>query len=424
LLWYERRSKRLLWVGEEATVREMAVSSAAWNALLAVGLWDRKKGCLMRGCIRFGKASSAAALFGCSCLTLCAATVASTPWGQADGVPVALYTITSGKAAVQVTSYGARIVSIRVPNRSGVVGNVIVGRDSLEGYMSPMAAFMGATVGRYANRLAKGQFVLDGKTYQVPVGRDGNSLHGGPMGFYHKVWIGQEVKDGVEMTLVSPDGEMGFPGTMTVHVRFTLTMKDKQPALTILYTANSDKPTVVNLTNHAYFNLADDAKTSVMDDFARIDADSFTPGDAGNIPSGVIAPVAGTPLDFRTKRTIGEKAPERGYDNSFVLRAPSLDHSVAEVDDPVSGRTIKVFTTQPGLQVFVPRYPAPAAGAPPSKRPPPVQAFCLETQHFPDSPNHASFPSTVLRPGETFKSTTVYVFGVEGADGHSAQAGR
>jgi aldose 1-epimerase len=369
----------------------------------------------MRVRIRFGWVILAAALFACPCLMVNAATVTMAPWGQADGVPVALYTITSGKAEVQVTSYGARIVSIRVPNRSGVLGNVIVGRDTLQDYLSPMAAFMGATVGRYANRLAKGQFVLDGKTYQVPVGRDGNSLHGGPMGFYHKVWTGQEVKDGVEMTLISPDGEMGFPGTMTVHVRFTLTMKQKQPALTILYTAKSDKPTVVNLTNHAYFNLGDDAKTSVMDDFATIQADSFTPGDAGNIPSGVIAPVAGTPLDFRTKRTIGEKAPERGYDNSFVLRSHSLDHAVAEVDDPASGRTIKVFTTQPGLQVFVPRYPAPVAGAPPSRRPPPVQAFCLETQHFPDSPNHANFPSTVLRPGQTFKSTTIYEFGVEAA---------
>jgi aldose 1-epimerase len=354
----------------------------------------------------------------CSPLAAPAATVTHAPWGQdAAGTPVDLFTITSGNAEVKVTTYGARIVSVRVPNRNGKLGNVVLGRDSLQDYTG-FGSMMGATMGRYANRIAKGTFTLDGKTYKIPTGRDGNALHGGTVGFSQKVWKAREIRDGVEMTLVSPDGDMGFPGTLSVHVRFTLTMRHGNPALSLIYTADTDKATVINFTNHAFFNLGDDATTPVMDDLAIIEADSYTPADAQGIPSGAIDPVAGTPFDFRTRHAIGDRIPERGYDNNLVLRSPGLDHPVAEVDDPKSGRTIQVFITEPGMQFFVPRFTPLAAGALNAPRGPSMAAFCLETQHFPDSPNHSGFPSTVLRPGKPYRSTTVYVFGAEGAPRH------
>jgi aldose 1-epimerase len=305
---------------------------------------------------------------------------------------------------------------------------------------------MGATIGRYANRIDKSQFTLDGKTYQIPSGMGGIALHGGTSGFHTKTWNAKEIPDGVEMSLLSPDGDMGFPGTLNLSVRFTLTLVHGDPALKIEYAATTDKPTVVNFTNHAYFNLGDDPNTPVLTDVARIDADSYTPFDNRQIPTGAIEPVAGTPFDFRTAHPIGDKIPQRGYDHSFVLRAPSLKSPVVEVDDPSNGRTIQVYTTEPGIQFYVPYSApppgapaqaaapagappagAPAAGAPPAGGPPAggpagaprfprraaQAAFCLETQHYPDSPNHPNFPSTELRPGKPFQSTTIYVFGVK-----------
>jgi len=369
-------------------------------------------------------------IFVAACLCLLpgigATTVTHAPWGQdAAGTPVDIYTITSAKAEVKITTYGAHILSVSVPNRKGVLGNVVLKRDSLQEYEGGMGAFMGATIGRYANRIDHGQFTLDGKTYTIPTGMGGVALHGGTAGFHTKTWKAKEIPDGVEMSLVSPDGDMGFPGTLTLAVRYTLTQVHGNPALTLQYTATTDKLTVANFTNHAYFNLADDPNTPVLGDVARIDADSYTPFDERQIPTGVIAPVAGTPFDFRTAHPIGDKIPQRGYDHSFVLRAPGLKSPVAEVDDPASGRTIQVFTTEPGLQFYVPYFaPPPAAatpaaapvtapaGAPRFPRRPSLYAFCLETQHFPDSPNHPSFPTTELLPGHQFHSTTMYVFGV------------
>jgi aldose 1-epimerase len=350
----------------------------------------------------------------CLPLTMRAATVTHASWGQdTAGTPVDLYTITAGKVEVKVTNYGARIVSVRVPNRSGKLGNVIVGRDTVQDYGSPFTSLMGATIGRYANRIAKGQFSLDGNTYHIPTSRGGHALHGGTIGFNNKVWAARDVKEGVEMTLVSPDGDMGFPGTLTLHVTFTLVMRQGNPALSIVYAAESDKATVVNFTNHAFFNLADDVTTPVMEDLAVIHADSYTAVDDGGIPTGAIDPVAGTPLDFRAKHAIGEHIPEHGYDHNFVLRSPGLDHLAAEVEDLKSGRFIQVFTTEPGVQFFVPRMPPPVPNVQNGNKPRPLAAFCLETQHFPDAPNHLQFPSTVLRPGKPFRSTTIYVFGVK-----------
>lgn len=344
-----------------------------------------------------------------------APTVTRAPWGKdASGTPVELFTITSTNIEVKLATYGARIVSIRVPDRAGHMSNIIVGPDNLAGYLENRSSVMGATIGRYANRIARGKFSLNGITYQVPINNNGNALHGGTIGFDRKVWDARIISDGVEMTLVSPDGDMGFPGTLTVHVSFTVTERHADPALRIAYSAETDKPTVLNLTNHAYFNLSGDPATSVFGNAAFINADRYTPADQSLIPTGALDPVERTPYDFRVMHAIGDKTPERGYDNNFVLRSNSMDDLAAQVDDPSTGRTVQVFTTEPGLQLFVPRFPplAPSADAP---RRPSVSTFCLETQHFPDSPNHPAFPSTELLPAKPFHSTTIYVFGTNTA---------
>jgi aldose 1-epimerase len=333
-------------------------------------------------------------------------------WGKdASGTPVELFTITSTNIEVKLATYGARMVCIRVPDRSGHMSNIIVGPDNLAGFLENRSSVMGATIGRYANRIAAGKFTLNGTTYQIPVNNNGNALHGGTIGFDRKVWDAKIIPDGVEMTLVSPDGDMGFPGTLTVHVSFTVTERQGHPALCIRYSADTDKLTVLNLTNHAFFNLANDPATSVFGDTALINADKYTPVDQSLIPTGVLDPVQGTPYDFRTTHVIADKAPERGYDNNFILRSNSLDDLAAQVYDPSTGRTVQVFTTEPGLQFFVPRFPPPPPGTAAPRRLS-LSAFCLETQHFPDSPNHPAFPSTVILPGKPFQSTTIYVFAV------------
>jgi aldose 1-epimerase len=289
--------------------------------------------------------------------------------------------------------------------------SVIVGPDSLPGFLENRSSVMGATIGRYANRIAGGEFTLNGTKYTIPKNNGGNALHGGTIGFDRKVWDAKIIRNGVEMSLVSPDGDMGFPGSLTVHVTFALSERHGNPALVLSYFAETDKPTVLNLTNHAFFNLSDDLATSVMGDAALINADKYTPVNQASIPTGAMEAVQGTPYDFRVLHPIGDNAPERGYDNNFVLRSTSIDDLAAEVDDPASSRTLQVFTTEPGLQFFVPRFPAPPPG-PDGARRVPIAAFCLETQHFPDSPNQPAFPSTVNLPGKPFQSTTVYVFGV------------
>lgn len=355
----------------------------------------------------------------CAPMLTTAATVTETDWGKDQaGNPVALYTLSSPKAEVKISTYGARIVSIRVPNREGKIGNVVLGFDTVDGYFSGRSSAMGATIGRYANRIAGGEFTLDGTAYHIPKNNGNNALHGGTVGFDKKVWRGEKVRDGVEMTFTSPDGDMGFPGNLVVHVTFALVTRKGNPALSIQYSATTDKATVLNLTNHAYFNLADDPATPVLSDTARIAADSYTPVKDG-IPTGEILPVADTPYDFRTAHPIADRVPQRGYDNNFVFNAHKSSEPAAEVADPKSGRFVQVFTDQVGMQLYVPLFPAPppsASGAPASTngtpRPAPLAAFCLETQHFPDSPNQPKFPSTVLRPGKRFSSNTVYVFGV------------
>ena len=339
-----------------------------------------------------------------------AATVTAEPWGKdPSGTAVDLYTLKDKDIEVQLTTYGARIVSIRVPDRSGQMSNVVLGYPTLDGYFGMRIPFVGATIGRFANRIAGGEFPLNGKTYEVPKNNAGNTLHGGTVGFDRKVWLAKPTADGVTMTLVSPDGDMGFPGTLTVSVSFKLTRQSSAPALSIEYSAKTDQPTVINLTNHTYFNLAADPATPVFDDIARIDADKYTPVDPKGIPTGTIDPVEGTEFDFRTAHAIAKSIPDRGYDQNFVLRDHKASQAVAEVSDPVSGRKVEVYTDQPGLQFYVPKFPAP----PPSANTPVrrgTAAFCLETQHFPNSPNQPAFPTTTLMPDKTFHSTTTYVF--------------
>ena len=340
-------------------------------------------------------------------------------WGHtAEGVAVPIYTLTSGQIEVRVTAYGAHLVSVRTPDRTGKMADIVLGYDSLQGYLNDRKTYDGAVVGRYGNRIALGKFTLDGKTYQIPVNNGANALHGGPKGFDEYVWQAQEVPDGVEFTHVSPDGDMGFPGTLTAKVKYTL----KGSTLRIDYSATTDKATVLNLTNHAYYNLHGDDKGNILDQRIEIDADRYTPVDAGLIPPGEPAPVAGTPMDFRKPEAIGARIDADneqlklagGYDHNWVLNGKiGTLHLAAVVTDPVSGRKLTVETTEPGVQfysgnfldgTYTGRY-----GVKYEKH----SGFCLETQHFPDSPNHPDFPSTVLQPGETMHSTTTITFGAE-----------
>ena len=339
-------------------------------------------------------------------------------WGHtADGVAVPIYTLSSGQVEVRVTAYGAHLVSVKAPDRAGKMADVVLGFDTLEGYTKSTGSYLGAVVGRYGNRIAKGQFTLDGKTYQIPVNNGPNSLHGGTKGFDKYVWESKEVPDGVEFTHVSPDGDMGYPGKLTATVKYTL----KGNTLRIDYSATTDKDTVVNLTNHAYFNLHGDDKGNNLDLLVELNADKYTPVDATLIPTGELAPVAGTPMDFRKPEAIGARINDDnaqlkiagGYDFNWVLNGkPGTLRLAAIVTDPESGRKLTVETTEPGVQFYSGNFlngkEVGRHGIAYEKH----AGFCLETQHFPDSPNHANFPSTELKPGETMHSTTTFTFGV------------
>jgi aldose 1-epimerase len=339
-----------------------------------------------------------------------------------DGTPVRLFTLTNASGAeVRAISYGAILVSIKVPDRAGRLGDVAIGHDTLDGYLT-RSRFFGALVGRYGNRIGGGQFTLDGRTYTLAKNNGPNHLHGGTKGFDKVVWQGSINKDSrgpsVTFTRTSADGEEGYPGTLVARVTYTLSATNE---VILDYHATTDKPTVVNLTNHSYFNLAGEGSGDILAHRVTIAADSYTPVDSGQIPTGEIASVAGTPFDFRQETPIGARIDAdheqlrigTGYDHNFVLRkkAAGLSHAVRVVD-PSSGRTMDVSTTEPGVQFYTGNrldgsYNG-KGGHAYGKR----SAFCLETQHFPDSPNKPNFPSTVVRPGQEYRSTTVYAFGV------------
>jgi len=331
-----------------------------------------------------------------------------------EGTAVDLYSLADGKVEVGIITYGGIIVSLRTPDRNGKVDDVVLGCDSVEKYVAQTAHF-GGIVGRYANRIAHGTFQLDGHTFSIPKNDGDNSLHGGVRGFDKVVWEAKKIQDGVELTHVSKDGDQGFPGTLNTTVRYTLSGN----ALRIEYSATTDKDTVLNLTNHSYFNLAGQGKGDVLGHVLKINASRMTPVDANLIPTGALTSVEGTPFDFRTPHAIGERIDAddaqlrlgRGYDHNFVLDHPSGQLAeAAEVYEPTTGRILQVLTTEPGLQLYTGNFLDGSitgkAGRVYNRR----FGFCLETQHFPDSPNHAGFPSTTLKPGQVFHSVTVFQF--------------
>jgi aldose 1-epimerase len=315
-----------------------------------------------------------------------------------DGTPVHRWTLERAGVRVRVLSYGGIVQCVEVPDRDGRAADVVLGFDGLDGYVAHPEPYLGALIGRYANRIAGGRFPLDGRRYALARNDGPNSLHGGERGFDKRVWDVTEVEHGVRLTRVSPHGEEGFPGRLEVTATYTL---GESGALRFAYEAVTDAATVVNLTHHGYFNLAGARAGDAGGHELRLDAARFTPVDADLIPAGAPQEVAGTRFDFRQPRKVGS-----GYDHNFVLDkgVTATPVEVAELHDPASGRVLTVSTTEPGLQLYTGDH----LGEPFA----PGDGIALETQHFPDSPNRPDFPSTVLRPGEVYRSETVYAFSV------------
>jgi aldose 1-epimerase len=356
-------------------------------------------------------------------VTTAGAGISRAPFGRlAGGDSVSIFSMRSGRGLeVRAMTYGGIIVSIRAPARDSTVDDVVLGYDNLDGYVKD-SPYFGAIVGRYANRIAHGRFRLDGQTYRLATNDGPNALHGGLRGFDKVVWNAEPFERadsvGVTLTYVSPDGDQGYPGRLTATVTYTVTHDN---TLVVDYQATTDKATPVNLTQHTYFNLAGEGSGSILGQLLMINAERFTPIDSTLIPSGATTPVDGTPFDFRKLIAIGARIEQRdtqlryghGYDHNFVLSRPAdgLAHAARAVD-PKSGRTLDVYTTQPGLQFysgnFLDGHIHGKSGHVYDRR----DGFCLETQHFPDSPNKPNFPSAILRPGETFTSRTVFAFGI------------
>ena len=336
------------------------------------------------------------------------------------GEQIELYSLSNKKGMeVSITNFGATVVTLKVPDRSGKAADIVLGYDTLDGYENGTSYF-GATVGRYGNRIAGGKFSIDGKTYTLPKNNGENTLHGGIVGFNKRVWKAQEIasKEGesLEMTYLSADGEEGFPGNLSAKVVFTLPAERNE--LRIDYTATTDKDTVLNLTNHSYFNLSGEGSGDILDHVMTLHSKQFTPVDKTLIPTGELKNVGGTPMDFNSATAIGKRINEndeqlvfgKGYDHNWVLtRAGGGLSMAAEAYDPKSGRKLEVLTTEPGVQFYSGNFLDGAKGK--GNKPYPQRAaFCLETQHFPDSPNHPNFPSTVLKPNSVFHSQAVFRF--------------
>jgi aldose 1-epimerase len=358
---------------------------------------------------------------GASMTTEAATRIRRDPFGKTpEGAVAEIFTLFGdGGVVARISNYGGVIVSVEAPGRDGKKADVVLGYSTLEGYVADRS-FQGALIGRYGNRIAKGRFVLDGKTYALATNNGPNHLHGGIHGFGRKVWGARVVNgpkgDALELTLLSPDMDEGYPGSLNVKVVYSL---GSDNGLEIDYTATTSDPTVLNLTNHTYFNLAGEGSGDVLGHELQIEADEFTPVDATLIPTGELRPVKGTPLDFTKSTRIGARiddpyeqmAKGSGYDHNFVVRGPAGKlRLAARVVEPTSGRALEVLTTQPGVQFYTGNFLDGSivgkSGRPYARR----NAFCLETQHFPDSPNQPKFPSVVLRPGQTYHETTVFRF--------------
>ena len=366
-------------------------------------------------------------------LLICLAVAPAAAWGQGtpkresfgqtrDGQAVDIYTLKNRRGAeARITTYGGAVVSLKVPDRAGKFDDVVLGFDDIEGYQKT-TTYIGSLVGRYANRIAKGRFTLGGKEYTLATNNGENHLHGGVRGFDKVIWKARPLAarggQALELTYMSKDGEEGYPGNLSVRVVYTLTNANE---LKIDYYATTDKDTVVNLTNHNYYNLAGQGNGDILGHVLTVNAGRFTPTDAGAIPTGELRPVRGTPFDFTRPTAIGARIEQdeeqlklgKGYDHNFVINGrPGVLRLAARVSEPTTGRVMETWTTEPGVQLYTGNY---LDGSDIGKGGKPYQyryGFCLETQHFPDSPNHPAFPSTVLRRGARFRSTTVYKFSV------------
>jgi aldose 1-epimerase len=336
-----------------------------------------------------------------------------------DGLEISLYTLRNANGIqVGITNYGGKVVSLLVPDRRGKLADVVLGFDTLAPYLGNEPHF-GTLIGRFANRIGGGRFSLEGVEYQLPLNRPPNTLHGGMEGFDRKVWRARELtgsSPGLELSYLSLDGEEGFPGNLTAKAVYTLTDANE---LRLDYTATTDKTTLVNLTNHSYFNLAGHGSGDILGHLMTVNADQFTPTDSEQIPTGEIRSVASTPFDFREPAAIGARIDQddpqlkfgRGYDHNYVINreGPGLVLAARAVE-PESGRVLEVLTTQPGVQLYTGNFLDGSLRGKEAKTYPRRSAFCLETQHFPDSPNHPNFPPAVLKPGQTYQETAVFRF--------------
>jgi aldose 1-epimerase len=368
--------------------------------------------------------------------------VTKEPFGSVDGQAVDRYTLSNGKVTAKIITYGGIIQELWAPDRRGHKANVTLGFKDVDGYRSDAYIksnpYFGALIGRYGNRIAKGRFTLDGTEYSLDINNDPNSLHGGFEGFNRKVWSATEVPDGVRLTYDSPAGEgctpsmpstppctTGYPGNVHTEVTYSL---DKRNNLRIDYKATTDAPTVLNLTNHAYWNLAGEGSGTIYGHLLKINGDAFTPVDSTLIPTGEIRDVAGTPFDFRSFHAIGERIRGndeqlvfgRGYDHNWVLnepRHPGLNLA-AQLVDPRSGRELTILTKEPGLQFYSGNFLDGTLYGTSGRQYRQGDGLALETQHYPDSPNHMDFPSTEVRPGETYRTSTIYAFSTVGGHHH------
>jgi aldose 1-epimerase len=342
-----------------------------------------------------------------------------------DGTPIEKYTLqNSNGVQATVITYGGILQSLVVPDKNGKGEDIVLGFDDVDGYLKNGNVYFGATIGRFGNRIAEGRFELDGQTYQIPQNDGSNALHGGPEGFDTKVWQAKPSnKDGsvgVELSYVSPDGEMGFPGTLTTHVTYSLNDDNE---LRIEYRATTDKSTVLNLTNHAYFNLAGAGNGTILDQVATLHASHYTPVTEKLIPTGELAPVAGTPMNFLKPTPFGKhikddhqqlkyaEPKQGGFDFNWVLDTEGdVDKLAAEVSDPKSGRVLQLYTSEPGVQLYTSNFLDGSIKGKGGKTYPHWSGFTLETQHFPDAPNQPNFASTRLDPGQTYTQTSIYKF--------------